>query len=85
MLYSCTHMATVGVKGLKLSVFHVVNFTVVINRVLCTYRRSSLLTEFINSVPRNQLLQHKMVLINDIVHSPIFLRLGQQLSTILAV
>ena len=41
------------------------------------YRRRSLLIEFINSVPKTRLLRHKMTFINDIVHSPIFLHLGQ--------
>lgn len=45
--------------------------------MLCLSRRRSLLIEFVNSVPRNQLLRHKMTFINDMVHSPIFLRLGQ--------
>lgn len=43
---------------------------------------SGILIEFINSVPKDRLVRHKMQCINDLVHSPVFLIPGQNLHVI---
>jgi len=43
---------------------------------------SGILIEFINSVPKERLIRHKMQCINDLVHSPVFLIPGENLHVI---